>query len=572
MAVLDTLMIAWLAAGDGPQKGAVPHFVDATKKSGVAFTCKGGSGRLLVLDTMGAGLAAADFDGDGDDDLYLLTGSQLDPYGKGEKAPSNRLWRNDGGLRFTDVTKDSGTGLDGWSFGAVAGDYDGDGDLDLHVTRYGPDVLLRNDGNLHFTDVTAAAGVGDKHWGTGAVFFDYDRDGDLDLYVVNYVDFEARLARYGGDLDHKDFKDFKQLPQYFNGEPNTLFRNNGDSTFTDVTAQARVADEKGKGLGAVACDFDEDGDQDLYVANDTTPNSLFVNRGDGKFDELAADAGVALGATGRAQGTMGVGCGDLDGDGRFDLVITTFDNEPDTLYRNTGDMLFEDETRRRGLHEPTLRPVGWASEPADFDCDGDLDLFFSNGHVVTDVPLFLIRYLIPADRLPGVVEPEHFDGSYRQKQQLFLNDGKGVFSEAGKAAGAPFDEEMVGRGAVAADLDRDGDLDLVLQRSNETTLVLENEGTPKNGWLELELADPGKNRFGVGARVEVTAGGRTQVRQVSCGDSYCSQRPLALHFGLGAGDPVAEVKVRWPDGAVQWFHQVKPRQRVRLRREEGQAQ
>jgi hypothetical protein len=233
-----------------------------------------------------------------------------------------------------------------------------------------------------------------------------------------------------------------------------------------------------------------------------------------------------------------------------------------------------------------MRPVAWASEPADFDDDGDLDLFFSNGHVVTDVPLFLIRYLIPAERLPGVIEPEHFDGSYRQKQQLFLNDGKGNFSECGKAAGAPFDEEMVGRGAVAADLDRDGDLDLVLQRSNEPTLVLENEGTPKNGWIEIALSDPGRNRLGVGARVEVTAGGRTQIRQVSCGDSYCSQRPLTLHFGLGAtaagaadsntaaGAAAAnvEVKVRWLDGTVQWFHAVKSRQRVVLRREEGQAQ
>jgi hypothetical protein len=572
MAALHGILCVLLSAGDGPQKGAVPRFGDATKKSGVVFTCKGGSGRLLVLDTMGAGLAVADFDGDGDEDLYLLTGSQLDPYKPGESAPINRLWRNDGGLHFTDVTKESATGLDGWSFGCVAGDYDGDGDLDLFVTRYGPDVLLRNDGNLRFTDVPAAAGVGDKHWGTGAVFFDYDRDGDLDLYVVNYVDFEARLARYGGNLDHEDFKNFKQLPQFFNGEPNTLYRNDGDGTFTDVTAQAGVADEKGKGLGAVACDLDEDGDLDLYVANDTTANALFVNQGDGKFDELAADAGVALGATGRPEGTMGVGCGDLDGDGRFDLIVTNFDNEPDTLYRNQGGMLFEDETRRRGLHEATLRPVGWASEPADFDCDGDLDLFFSNGHVVTDVPLFLIRYLIPADRLPGVVEPEHFDASYRQKQQLFLNDGKGLFSEAGAAAGAPFDEEMVGRGAVAADLDRDGDLDLVLQRSNEPTLILENEGTPKNGWLEIALADPGRNRLGVGARVEVTAGGRTQIRQTSCGDSYCSQRPLTLHFGLGAGDPAAEVKVRWPDGAVQWFHAVKARQRIVLRREEGKAQ
>ncbi len=573
MAALLALLLGSIAAGD-QDAPPVPRFADATAKSGVAFTCKGGSGRLLILDTMGSGLAVADFDGDGDDDLYLLTTSQLDPYPAGQKAPTNRLYRNDGHLHFTDVTADSGTGLDGWSFGAVAGDYDGDGDLDLFVTRYGTDVLLRNDGNLRFTDVTATAGVGDPRWGSGATFFDYDRDGDLDLFLVNYVDFAARLARYGGNLDHPDFKNFKQLPQYFNGEPNVLWRNDGDGKFTDVTAQAGVADPQGKGLGVTACDFDDDGDQDLYIANDTTANALLVNQGNGTFDDLAADAGVALGESGRPEGTMGVGCGDFDGDGRFDIVVTNFDNEPNTFYRNTGDLQFLDETKRRGLGAPTIRPVGWASEPEDFDDDGDLDLFFSNGHLITDVPLFMIRHLIPAERLPGVIEPEHFAGSYRQKQQLFLNDGKGIFALHEDDAGDFFKEEMVGRGAVAADFDGDGDVDLVLQRSNEPTLVVENVGTPRNGWIEVALADgASRNRFGVGARVEVTAGGRTQIRQVSCGGSYCSQRPLTLHFGLGAAAPATvDVKVRWPDGKVQHFHDVKTLRRAVLRREEGSSQ
>ena len=579
MPPLNALLSMLLVAGD-QDAPPVPRFADVTEKSGVTFTCKGGSGRLLILDTMGSGLAVADFDGDGDDDLYLLTGSQLDPYEKGQHAPTNRLYRNDGKLQFTDVTAVSGTGLDGWSFGATAGDYDGDGDLDLFVTRFGADVLLRNDGSLRFTDVTAAAGVGDPRWGSGATFFDYDRDGDLDLYVVNYVDFAERLAKYGGNLDHPDFKNFKQLPQYFHGQPAVLYRNDGpdpkggDVRFTDVTAAAGVANANGKGLGVVTCDFDEDGDLDLYIANDTTANALYVNQSNGTFDELASDAGVALGESGRAEGTMGVGCADFDGDGRFDVVVTNFDNEPNTYYRNCGDLQFQDETKRRGLFEPTLRPVGWASEPADFDDDGDLDLFFSNGHLITDVPLFLIRHLIPQERLPGVIEPEHFSGSYRQKQQLFLNDGKGVFSLHADDAGDFFEEEMVGRGAIAADLDLDGDVDLVVQRSNEPTLVVENRGTPKNSWVEVALSDgTGRNRFGVGARVEISVAGRRQVRQVTCGDSYCSQRPLTLHFGLGAGEPAAvEVKVRWPDGTAQRFPDVKPRQRVVLRREEGKAQ
>jgi len=295
MPPLNALLSMLLVAGD-QDAPPVPRFADVTEKSGVTFTCKGGSGRLLILDTMGSGLAVADFDGDGDDDLYLLTGSQLDPYEKGQHAPTNRLYRNDGKLQFTDVTAVSGTGLDGWSFGATAGDYDGDGDLDLFVTRFGADVLLRNDGSLRFTDVTAAAGVGDPRWGSGATFFDYDRDGDLDLYVVNYVDFAERLAKYGGNLDHPDFKNFKQLPQYFHGQPAVLYRNDGpdpkggDVRFTDVTAAAGVANANGKGLGVVTCDFDEDGDLDLYIANDTTANALYVNQGNGTFDELASAA------------------------------------------------------------------------------------------------------------------------------------------------------------------------------------------------------------------------------------------------------------------------------------------
>ncbi len=583
--------LLWLTL---PGPGDDAHFTDVTERCGVRFTGHGGSGRLLILDTMGSGLACADFDGDGDEDLYLLTGSQLDPYPKGTSPPVNRLYRNDskdGEIRFTDVTDGSGAGLSGWSMGAVAGDYDGDGDLDLYVTRYGPNVLLRNDsslpsstqaGGLRFTDVTAQAGVGDARWGTGATFFDFDRDGDLDLYVVNYVDFEGRLARYGGDLGHADFKDFKQLPHFFDAQANVLYRNDGNGTFTDVTADARAADAKGKGLGVCACDFDEDGDVDLYVANDTTPNALLVNRGDGTFDDFAAEAGVALGGDGRAQGSMGVACGDVDGDRRFDLLVTNFDHEPDSLYRNDGGLVFLEETREAGLDPATLPFVGWACELQDFDCDGDLDAFFSNGHVITSVPLFLIRHLLPADRLPGVVEPEHFGSGYEQRQLLFTNDGRGRFREVKEGAGDFFGRKLAGRGAVSADLDQDGDLDLIVTCSNEPAIVLRNDllsllPAAKRGpaWLEVALAQEGLNRFGVGARIEVRVEGKRLVRQVVCGDSYLSQHPLVQHFGLGAHEGAVEVVVRWPGGAepiAQTETNVTTRRRIVVRRGEGGRQ
>ena len=563
------------APGNAPPGDASPRFTDVTESSGVRFTNHGGSGRLLILDTMGGGLACADFDGDGDDDLYLLTGSQLDPYEDDKSAPINRLYRNEGGLRFRDVTEASGTGLSGWSMGTAAGDYDGDGDLDLYVTRYGPDVLLRNDtvsgGELRFADVTAAAKLGDPRWGTGAAFFDYDRDGDLDLYVANYVDFEGRLARYGGDLDHPDFKDFKQLPHFFESQPDSLYRNEGDGTFTDVTKEARIVDGKGKGLGVCACDFDDDGDDDLYVASDTTPNSLFVNRGDGTFDELGAEAGVALGGSGRPEGTMGVAVGDIDGDQRFDLLITNFDNEPKSLYRNEGELGFVEVSREAGLQPGSNPFVGWGSELQDFDCDGDLDVFMSNGHVITDVPLFLIRHLLPASRLPGVIEPEHFGSGYEQRQLLYLNDGRGKFRDGGKSAGPFFERKIVGRGAIAADLDVDGDLDLVISRSNEPTIVLRNDlaGPAGPAWLEVELRQDGKNRFAVGARIRVEAAGKKQIRQIVCGDSYLSQHSLAQHFGLGSHKDPVDVTIRWPDGSEQVEKGVATCRRVVIRRKES---
>jgi len=384
------------------------QFTDVTEGTGVEFVSEGGVGNQLIVDTMGSGLGLVDLDGDGDLDLYLLTGSRVEPYEDGEAPPRNRLYRNDGELRFTDVSAGSGMDLTGWSMGCAFADYDADGDLDAYLTRMGSNALLRNEGGLRFVDVTAAAGADDPRWSAGCSFFDADGDGALDLYVVNYVDFEGRLARHGGDWNHEDFRQFRQLPHYFDPVPNTLLRNRGDGTFEDVTEEAGVADSTGRGLGVVTCDLDQDGDQDFYVANDTTANSLFLNEGSGVFEEVGAEWMVAYNGSGKPEGSMGVAWGDVDADGQWDLLVTNFDNEQNTLYRNAGYGYFEDGTGAAGLREPTREAVGWGVGLFDHDNDGDLDAFFANGHVVTSVPLFMIRHLLPESRLPGVLESEHF--------------------------------------------------------------------------------------------------------------------------------------------------------------------
>ncbi|MDX1503639.1 MAG: CRTAC1 family protein, partial [Thermoanaerobaculia bacterium] len=466
-----------------------------------------------------------DYDLDGDDDLFFVDGGELPGY-EGEPARS-RLLRNDGPGRFVDVTETSGLAVAAYGSGATAGDADGDGDLDLYVTALGPNQLFRNEGDGRFTDVTAEAGVGDELWGASAAFADVDRDGDLDLYLANYIDFT--LERHRECIDGA-----KDLPVYchpstYPGQPDRFFRNEGGGRFREAAVAAGLlAGESMAGLGVVFGDLDDDGDPDLYVANDTEPNFLFVNRGDGTYEETSFLAGVAVSERGMVEAGMGVDLGDVDGDGRLDIVVTNFEMETNALYRNLGSGLFADQRYPLNVAEPSLVYLAFGVVFGDYDHDGDLDLAIANGHVRDNAEKF------------------YEWSTYPQRNQLFENRG-GRFVEL-TAAG--FERMAVSRGMAAGDLDLDLDLDLVVVNSNDTAEAYENLGGSSSGAaLVVDLAGR-VNRFGVGARLTATAGGRDQVREVKTGSSYLSQNGMGVHFGLGAA-PLERLEVRWPEGARQ---------------------
>ncbi len=536
-------------------------FTDVTESSGVTFFHRtGAKGGWHYIEPMGSGCALFDYDGDGDLDLYLINAANL----PGQPLEGiNALYCNDttadGKIRFTDVTQQAGVPGRGYGMGCTVGDYDNDGDIDLYVTGYEENILYRNNGDGTFTDVTQQAGLAGGGWSTSAAFFDYDGDGDLDLYVVRYLIYDTARE----PTCYKGGVRIYCSPLNFPGMPDLLFRNNGDGTFTDVTQQAGIAVyPPGKGLGVVTFDYDSDGDTDLYVANDTTPNFLYRNDG-GTFTEIGVAAGVATSASGKSQSGMGVDAGDINGDGAPDLIVTNFSLETNALYRNGGSGLFAEATAEVGLFGPSTMPMGWGTHFFDFDNDGDLDLFVANGHLFPNVAVFS-----PTE-------------SYAQPDQLFRNDG-GTFEDI--TGEASFTGPTVGRGSAVGDLDGDGDLDLVVMILGGRPQIYRNDGRNWNHWLMVKLVggtrgvqspesrvqshperrwvgdsgpgtrDPGlslSNRNGIGARVTVWVGGRQQVREVRSGSSYLSASDLRLHFGLGAEERVERIEVHWPSGRMQ---------------------
>ena len=517
-------------------------FREVTAAWGLSFRHHhGGSGQFYMPETMGSGVVLFDYDGDGDQDVFYVDSGKLQGY-QGEE-PRSVLLRNDGRGRFEDVTARSGIKVEAYGMGATAGDVDGDGDPDLYVTAFGPNQLFRNNGDGTFTDVTAQAGVGDPLWGASAAFADTDRDGDLDLYVTNYVDFSYEKNPPCGkkELGLRSYCH----PNVYNGLPDRFFRNKGDGTFEDATAAAGMPPDTGNGLGVIFGDLDGDGWQDLFVANDMTPNFLFRNLGNGKFEEMALLSGTALSDKGEPEAGMGVDLGDVDGNGHSDIVVTHLNLQTTVLYSNLGGMVFTDARYVSKIAEPSLNMVGFGAAFADFDQDADSDLVVANGHIIHNVELF------------GT------GTTYKQRNQLFDNLGKGVFREV-KDSG--LDVVRSSRGLAAGDLDLDGDLDLVIANSNDLSEAYENIASPAGSWLQIDLVGPrGGNTAGIGARVEVEAGGKKQFREVRTGTSYLSQSALTVHFGLGAAAKADRVTVRWPDGKVQIFGEVAANRRVVVR-------
>jgi hypothetical protein len=505
-----------------------PLFTDIAAAVGVTFRHEvGGSSPLTILQTAGAGCAMLDYDRDGRLDLFLVNGMFLDGRSR-ERQPRHALYHNDGDGHFTDATDRAGVGGPAYGMGCAVADYDGDGYPDLYVTAYGGNTLYHNNHDGTFSDVTAAAGTRAGGWCTSAAWADYDGDGDLDLYVGRYLQFDRRSKQFCpvGAVA------LACPPRFYPGAVGILYRNNGDGTFTDVTRASGAVNRPGKTLGVLWWDESGDGRPDLYVANDGEANSLFRNLGGGRFREVALSLGLAFGASGNAEASMGVDVADYDGDGRFDLFITNFQNETDALYHNDGATGYTYATSEAGLAEATLPLLSFGGGFLDADNDGWPDLFTASGHV--------------QDRVHDV------DASctYAQPRQYFHNLGNGRFEDLSARGGPALTTPAVGRGVAFGDLDGDGDVDILVNNCGGPAMLLRNELPSGRHWLTLRLDARSPNRFGIGARVSVTADGRTQIAEARAGHSYASTSDPRLHFGLGAASRAARVTVRWPRGGI----------------------
>jgi hypothetical protein len=542
IACLALLLPAALIASSPP----APIFRELASDVGLHFEhVTGATGEHHMPEIMGAGGALFDYDNDGDLDVYLVQGRPLEsgkqllfPPAAGS-GPGNRLFRNmlgeTGTLRFQDVTEKAGVGHDGYGMGAATGDYDNDGFLDLYVTNFGDNVLYHNNGDGTFTDVTRAAGVAVGRWSTSASFVDYDNDGLLDLFVGNYVDFTVQGNKHcyapTGEPDYC-------TPMAYKAVPSRLFHNLGNGTFADVTEASGLGTSYGPALGVVAADFNGDGRTDIYVANDTAANRLWLNQGNGTFREFALEAGVAYDANGRTKAGMGVTAEEMDDAGTLAILVTNLTREGATLFRGAKGV-FEDVSSQFGLATPTFGFTGFGTQWLDYDNDGRLDLFIANGAVT----------IVESQR--GARYP------YSQRNQLFHGEGPAqTFHETSDIAGDAFRRLEVARGAAIGDIDNDGAVDVLVTNNNGPVRLLHNEAGSGQHWLEVRLEGVKSNRFGIGARVGVVRDGQPAIwRRVHTDSSYLSASDVRVHFGLGNNPHVRSLLVEWPGGSTErWDH------------------
>jgi hypothetical protein len=529
------------------------RFVDVAAEAGLSAPVHYGAEdrKTYILETVGPGAAMVDFDNDGWLDIFLLSGTRLegDPPGAG-----NRLYRNLRNGKFEDVTEKAGLGRTGWASSVAAGDYDNDGFTDLFITYWGQNALYRNQGDGTFLEMTGKAGLLDKEarWGAGATFIDYDRDGDLDLFVANYLVFDfARIPKPGQSANCN----WKGIPVNCGprGLPpgrHSLYRNNGDGTFTDVSAASGIAAATGSyGMTAVAADFDNDGWTDIYVACDSTPSFLFRNNHDGTFTESGLERGVALNEDGMEQAGMGLGIGDFNLDGSLDIFKTNFTDDTNSLYRNDGKGNFDDVTIAAGLGVET-RFVGWGAGIADLDNDGLPDIFYATGSVYPEIEKKLPSY------------------PYKTPRVVFRNLGGGKFEELFEQAGPGVTAAHASRGAAFGDFDNDGDIDVLVVNLHEPPSLLRNDLGGGGHRLQVKLEGVKSNRSAIGARVTDRYGGKVQAQEVLSQASFYSVNDFRLHFGLGGAEE-AEVEVRWPNGGVEKVGKVAADKLVNLREGSG---
>lgn len=520
---------------------AAPKFSDVTAQAGIKFTHNSGrAGKKYLPETMGSGCAFFDADGDGWPDILLLNSKDWTPRGR---RSVGALYRNNRNGTFTNITAGSGLDVEMYAMGVAAADYDNDGREDLYITALEGDRLFHNEGNGKFRDVTKLAGISNANFGTSAAWLDYDKDGRVDLFVANYVQWSMK-----GDLWCSLDGATKSYctPESYKGTQSKLYRNRGDGKFDDVTARVGMGDPNSKSLGVAVFDYNGDSWPDLFVANDTQPNKLYRNTGNGKFVEEGVSAGVAFGEDGVARGAMGVDAADYDRSGRPHLLVGNFSNQMLGLYRNEGSGLFVDEAPRSTVGRASLLSLAFGVFFFDYDLDGFLDIFAANGHIDEEI---------------GRVQPKI---SFKQPALLFRNDGKGRFTNASANVGPDLFRPVVARGAAYADFDRDGDLDVLVSTNHGPAHLFRNDGGNTANWVQLRLTGTKSNRSAIGVVVRVQSASGKQWRTVHTGSSYCSQSDLTLTFGLGSDTAVTAVEVIWPSGTQQRFGPLAARKRYEI--------
>ena len=528
------------------------NFLDVAKESGLnAKTFYGGEHKnKYLLETTGCGIAFYDYDNDGWLDIFIVNGWRLEGFPKAEE-PVSRLFKNNRDGTFTDVTLAAGVARSGWGQGCCIGDYDNDGNEDLFVAYFGKNVLFHNDGNGTFTDVSEKSGIATngKRWNSGCAFVDYDRDGKLDLFVANYIDMDLATAPVpeSGPCLYKGVMVACGPPGLIGGK-NILFHNNGDGTFSDVSESAGIFSANGTyGLGVLTGDFDNDGWPDIYVANDSTASALYQNKKNGKFTDIAMEAGCALSADGKPQAGMGVSAADYDMDGNLDIVKTNFAGDTPSLYHNLGGATFEDATFPAGLGKHT-QYLGWGCGFFDFDNDGWPDILLCNGHVYPEV------------------EQLTTEAGYVQRKLLYRNLRNGKFEDVSLNAGPGISAPSASRGCAFGDFDNDGDLDFVVNCVNAPPQLIRCDSANKNNWIKIRTIGTKSNRSGIGARIACVTKvsgqekSHRQIDEVRSGGGYYSQNDLRVHFGIGQAQKVDLLEIRWPSGQIDSLKDLKPNQ------------
>ncbi len=556
MKLVCGLLLCMVGCGSAPENVVSPQrpiFVDVGLQAGVTIrTVSGTPEKEHIVECNTGGAALFDYDSDGDLDIFIVNGSRIGGYEQGQE-PRAALYRNDGDWHFSEVGASAGVNHAGWGMGVSVVDYNADGNPDLYLANYGPNALYHNRGDGTFENLAAQLGVDYSGWSSTGVFGDYDLDGDLDFYLANYIDFDPNYRP--SDMSFCSWRGIEVFygPRGMPGEQDRLYRNEGAAvgwSFKEASEEFGILDHDYYGFGAMAGDWDEDGDLDIYIANDSTPNLFYRNDG-GVFRDVSLISATAYSEDGREQGGMGLASGDYDGDGDIDLFVTNFSHDNNTLYENNGRGFFTDTSFNSALGKESITSLGWGTGFLDYDNDGDDDLFVANGHVYPAVDLHDIGT------------------SYVQRNQLFENKGSGSFTEVGTALGAGMLIEKSSRGAAFGDLDNDGDLDVLVVNMDDTPTLLRNDGGNRHNWLMVKLVDRGSNVDAIGARVVVRQAGHTQTREVHSGTGYISQDDIRLHFGLGKAAEVEQLDVRWPNGEVESLRGIAPNRLITIRRGEG---